>query len=68
MSETDAEGDLTYANRQHLVFPRQDGVPSLFLFVCFVLFRKIKTIHIPREMNASVNMSLFLIYICTHVP
>lgn len=66
MSETDAERDLTDANRQGLVFPREDGVPSLFF--CFVLFRKIKTIHIPREMNASVNMSLFLIYICTHVP
>lgn len=37
MSETDAEGDLTYANRQDLVFPRQDGVPSLF-FVCLFCF------------------------------
>lgn len=61
--------DLTNANKQDLVFPRQDGVPSLFFVCfCFVLFRKIKTIHIPREMNASVNVSLFLIYICTHVP
>lgn len=34
MSETDAERDLTDANRQGLVFPREDGVPSLFVLFC----------------------------------
>lgn len=35
-------------------------------FQAFFLFRKIKTIHIPREMNASVDMSISHLHMYTH--